>query len=31
VGHGDLVLGKRAPTELFPVVRDWLTARSPLR
>jgi pimeloyl-ACP methyl ester carboxylesterase len=31
VGHGDLVLGKRAPGELFPVVRDWLTARSPLR
>jgi pimeloyl-ACP methyl ester carboxylesterase len=31
VGHGDLVLGKRAPAELFPLVRDWLTARSPLR
>jgi pimeloyl-ACP methyl ester carboxylesterase len=31
VGHGDLILGKRAPAELFPVVRDWLTARSPLR
>ncbi len=31
VGHGDLVLGKRAPAELFPAVRDWLTARSPLR
>jgi pimeloyl-ACP methyl ester carboxylesterase len=31
VGHTDLVLGKRAPTELFPAVRDWLTARSPLR
>ena len=31
VGHTDLVLGKRAPEELFPVVRDWLTARSPLR
>jgi pimeloyl-ACP methyl ester carboxylesterase len=31
VGHGDLVLGRRAPTELFPAVRDWLTARSPLR
>ena len=31
VGHTDLVLGKRAPAELFPAVRDWLTARSPLR
>ena len=31
VGHGDLLLGKQAPTELFPVVRDWITARSPLR
>lgn len=31
VGHGDLLLGKRAPGELFPAVRDWLTARSPLR
>ena len=31
VGHGDLVLGKRAPAELFPAVREWLTARSPLR
>ncbi len=31
VGHGDLILGKRAPTELFPAVRDWLTARSPPR
>ena len=31
VGHGDLLLGKRAPTELFPVVRDWLTARSAQR
>jgi len=30
VGHGDLVLGKRAPGELFPAVRDWLAARSPL-
>ena len=30
VGHGDLILGKRAPGELFPAVRDWLTARSPL-
>jgi pimeloyl-ACP methyl ester carboxylesterase len=29
VGHGDLVLGKRAPGELFPLVRDWLLARSP--
>jgi pimeloyl-ACP methyl ester carboxylesterase len=29
VGHGDLILGRRAPTELFPAVRDWLTARSP--
>jgi pimeloyl-ACP methyl ester carboxylesterase len=31
VGHSDLLLGKRAPTELFPVVRDWLTARTALR
>jgi pimeloyl-ACP methyl ester carboxylesterase len=31
VGHGDLILGKRAPAELFPAVRDWLTARSPPR
>jgi pimeloyl-ACP methyl ester carboxylesterase len=31
VGHGDLLLGRQAPTELFPAVRDWLTARSPLR
>jgi len=31
VGHTDLVLGKRAPTELFPVVRDWLTSRAPPR
>ena len=31
VGHGDLLLGKRAPQELFPAVREWLTARSPLR
>jgi pimeloyl-ACP methyl ester carboxylesterase len=31
VGHGDLVLGKRAPLDLFPAVRDWLTARAPLR
>jgi pimeloyl-ACP methyl ester carboxylesterase len=31
VGHGDLVLGKRAPGELFPAVRDWLVARSPTR
>jgi pimeloyl-ACP methyl ester carboxylesterase len=31
VGHGDLVLGRRAPGELFPVVRDWLAARAPRR
>jgi pimeloyl-ACP methyl ester carboxylesterase len=31
VGHTDLVLGKRAPRELFPAVRDWITARAPLR
>jgi hypothetical protein len=31
VGHGDLVLGRRAPGELFPAVRDWLVARSPPR
>ncbi len=31
VGHTDLLLGKRAPTELFPAVRDWLKARSALR
>ncbi len=31
VGHGDLLLGKRAPDELFPAVRDWLVARTPLR
>jgi pimeloyl-ACP methyl ester carboxylesterase len=31
VGHTDLVLGKRAPTELFPAVRDWLTSRTPPR
>jgi pimeloyl-ACP methyl ester carboxylesterase len=28
VGHTDLVLGRRAPAELFPAVRDWLTART---
>jgi hypothetical protein len=31
VGHGDLVLGKRAPEELFPAVRDWLLSHSPPR
>jgi pimeloyl-ACP methyl ester carboxylesterase len=29
VGHGDLLLGKRAPTELFPAVREWLLRHSP--
>jgi len=27
-GHGDLVLGRSAPDEVFPRVRDWLLARS---
>jgi pimeloyl-ACP methyl ester carboxylesterase len=27
-GHGDLVLGRHAPEEVFPRVRDWLLARS---
>ena len=28
VGHTDLLLGRRAPTFLFPAVRDWLVART---
>lgn len=28
VGHTDLLLGRRAPTFLFPAVRDWLTGHS---
>jgi hypothetical protein len=31
VGHGDLLLGKQAPTELFPAVLNWLTAHSTVR
>jgi pimeloyl-ACP methyl ester carboxylesterase len=27
-GHSDLLLGKRAPLEVFPVVGDWLVAHS---
>lgn len=27
-GHGDLVIGKNAPEEIFPRVVDWLVARS---
>ncbi|MBM4379300.1 MAG: alpha/beta fold hydrolase [Deltaproteobacteria bacterium] len=27
-GHGDLCFGTGAPTELFPVVRQWLEARA---
>lgn len=27
-GHGDLIFGRRAPQEIFPVIRDWLAARS---
>jgi pimeloyl-ACP methyl ester carboxylesterase len=28
VGHADLLLGRRAPELLFPVVRDWLLAHA---
>jgi len=28
VGHADLILGRRAPELLFPVVRDWLLAHA---
>jgi pimeloyl-ACP methyl ester carboxylesterase len=28
VGHGDLILGRRAPLELFPAVRAWLEERA---
>ena len=31
VGHTDLLLGRRAPEGLFPVVRAWLLARSAAR
>ncbi|MDP8254216.1 MAG: alpha/beta fold hydrolase [Candidatus Alcyoniella australis] len=27
-GHGDLILGKAAPYEVFPFVRDWLLKQS---
>jgi hypothetical protein len=27
-GHGDLVLGRRAPEELFPLVADFLIRHS---
>jgi len=26
-GHVDLLIGKNAPTEIFPVIRDWLNNR----
>ena len=29
VGHADLILGRRAPELLFPLVRDWLLAHAP--
>lgn len=25
-GHGDLILGKKAPEEVYPLVDDWITA-----
>lgn len=28
-GHGDLILGRRAPTEVYPRVAEWLEARMP--
>jgi len=28
IGHTDMLLGRRAPTVLFPAVRDWLVART---
>jgi pimeloyl-ACP methyl ester carboxylesterase len=28
VGHTDLILGRRAPQEVFPAVREWLIAHS---
>ncbi|HEY7725069.1 MAG TPA: alpha/beta fold hydrolase [Anaeromyxobacteraceae bacterium] len=27
-GHGDLVFGRRAPEEVYPLIRDWLLART---
>ncbi len=27
-GHGDLMIGKRAPEEVYPVVIDWLTQQA---
>jgi len=30
VGHADLILGRRAPEQLFPLVRDWLLAHPPV-
>jgi pimeloyl-ACP methyl ester carboxylesterase len=29
-GHGDLVIGRSAPDEVFPVVATWLEAQSPI-
>jgi pimeloyl-ACP methyl ester carboxylesterase len=29
-GHGDLIFGEHAPSELYPIVGDWLKARATL-
>ena len=28
-GHGDLIFGRRAPTEVFPSLLSWIEARQP--